>query len=189
MQSAAYAQPRGYSVKTAANFITISNAPNFVSRIITEWAADKFGKLNAFFATTFVSANAVLSFWLPSTFCDRSSCNAEADTLFLIFTIFYGAFASACIYLFPASLIELFGIQYFTSVNGTSSLIRGIGALLGTPLTGLLIPQVLALTNPAVYMHAAVTVGILMIVAGIATGWARLEAMLNSNWNGRHRTL
>ena len=115
-----------------------------------------------------------------STFCDRASCNTEADTLFIIFTILYGAFASAYISLFPASLIELFGVQHFTSVNGALSLIRGIGALLGTPLTGLLIPQAAALTSPTIYMHAAVTVGVLMFVAGVATFWARLEATIGS---------
>ena len=97
---AAYAQSRGYNVNTAANFITISNASNFVSRIVIGWAADKFGRLNALFATTFLSAIVVLSFWLPSTFCDRASCNSQADTLFIIFTILYGAFASAYISLF-----------------------------------------------------------------------------------------
>jgi MFS family permease len=173
---AAYAQSRGYSINAAANFITISNASNFVSRIIIGWAADKFGRLNALFATTLLSAVAVLSFWLPSTFCDQESCNTKADALFIVFTICYGAFASAYISLFPASLIELFGVQNFASVNGTLSLIRGIGALLGTPLTGLLIPQATALTTPTVYIDAAVIVGVLLFVAGLATFWARLEA-------------
>ncbi|KAG0646537.1 MFS transporter asaE [Hyphodiscus hymeniophilus] len=175
---AAYAQSRGYSVNTAANFITISNASNFVSRIIIGWAADRFGRLNALFATTFMSAIAVFSFWLPSTFCNHTSCNPGADALFIIFTILYGAFASAYISLFPASLIELFGVQHFTSVNGALSLIRGIGALLGTPLTGLLIPQALSLTSPGIYRHTAITVGVLLFVAGGATLWARLEATI-----------
>ena len=179
---AAFAQSRGYKVDTAANFITISNASNFISRVIIGWAADKFGRLNALFVTTFLSAIAVLSFWLPSTFCNHANCNSEADALFIIFTILYGAFASAYISLFPASLIELFGVQHFTSVNGALSFTRGIGALLGTPLTGLLIPQAMALTSPKIYMHAAVTVGVLLFVAGVATMWARIEATLGSKW-------
>ncbi|KAH8817147.1 MFS transporter, MCP family, solute carrier family 16, member 7 [Xylogone sp. PMI_703] len=173
---AAYAQSRGYSTGAAANFITISNASNFVSRIAIGWAADKYGRLNALFITTLISAVAVLAFWLPSTFYSHEYQGAVADVLFIFFTILYGAFASAYISLFPACLIELFGVQHFTSVNGALSLIRGIGALLGTPLTGLLIPQQTALILPTAYKHAAVTVGVLMLVASLATGWARLEA-------------
>jgi MFS family permease len=179
---AAYAQSRGYSTNTAANFITIHNASNFVSRIIIGWAADKYGRLNALSASTLITAIAVLSFWLPSTFCSNASCNTKADVLFILFTIFYGAFASAYISLFPACLIELFGVQHFTSVNGTLSLIRGIGALLGTPLTGLTIPQATALTTPTTYMHASLTVGVLMFVAGLATVWARVEEAIGSQW-------
>ncbi|RFU27978.1 hypothetical protein B7463_g8361, partial [Scytalidium lignicola] len=179
---AAYAQSRGYSTNAAANFITISNASNFVSRIIIGWAADKYGRLNALFATTLMSAIAVLAFWLASTSCNHASCNTTADVLFIFFTILYGAFASAYISLFPASLIELFGMQHFTSVNGALSLIRGVGALLGTPLTGLLIPQATALILPTTYLYAAVTVGVLMFVASLVTGWARLEATIGPEW-------
>lgn len=179
---AAYAQSRGYDADMAANFITISNASNFVSRIIIGWAADKFGRLNALFATTILSAIGVLSFWLPSTFCDDATCNIKANVLFIIFTIIYGAFAGAYISLFPAALIELFGLQHFTSINGALSLIRGIGALLGTPLTGLLIPQATALTSPGTYTRAVITVGVLLFLASFATLWARIEATMGSKW-------
>lgn len=179
---AAYAQSRGYSTNAAANFITIHNASNFVSRIIIGWGADRLGRLNTLFATTLISAIAVLSFWLPSTFCDRASCHTEGDGLFIVFAILYGAFAGAYISLFPACLIELFGVQHFTSVNGALSLVRGVGALLGTPLTGLLVPQATALTSPTTYMHAVMTVGLLIFVAGLATLWARIEATMGSEW-------
>lgn len=179
---AAYAQSRGYNTNAAANFITLSNASNFVSRIIIGYCADKFGRLNALFATTLLSAFAVLAFWLPSTFCDSRSCHTEADVLFIFFTIFYGAFASAYISLFPASLLELFGVQHFTSVNGALSLIRGTGALIGTPLTGLLIPRSTALTLSTTYERAAVTVGVLMVAASLATVWARFEAPMGPKW-------
>jgi MFS family permease len=184
---ASYAQSRGYQTNTAANFITISNASNFVSRIILGWVADKFGRLNTLFATTFLSAIVVLTFWLPSTFCasGQASCSAAADALFIIFAILYGSFAGAYISLYPASIIDMFGVQNFTSVNGSLSLIRGMGALLGTPLTGLLVPQATALTAPTTYVHAVITVGILLFVASVATIWARLEATAGSAWKWR----
>ncbi|KIW26208.1 uncharacterized protein PV07_09321 [Cladophialophora immunda] len=184
---AAYAQSRGYSANAAANFITLSNAANFLSRIVIGFAADRLGRLNALFATTFLSAVAVLGFWFPSTFCDhQKACNTKADVLFFFFTVFYGAFASAYISLFPAALLELFGRQHFTSVNGALSFIRGMGSLLGTPLTALLISQSTALTLSTTYIHSAITVGVLMLVAAAFTFWVRLEAPSNGQqrWKG-----
>jgi hypothetical protein len=72
---------------------------------------------------------------------------SSADGLFIVYTILYGVFAIAYISLFPASLIEILGVQNFTSVNGALYLIRGIGALIGILLTGMLIPKSDALTS------------------------------------------
>ncbi|GKZ91195.1 hypothetical protein AnigIFM59636_003393 [Aspergillus niger] len=168
---AAYAQALGYSATTAANFITLSNASNFVSRIIIGYAADKLGRINALAATTLLSTVAVFAFWLPSSLVS----SAAAHGLFIVFTILYGAFASAYISLFPASLVELFGVQHFTSVNGALYLVRGVGALLGTPLTGLLIPRGSALTESGIYERAAITVGVLLFAATVACFWVRAE--------------
>ncbi|EHY60009.1 hypothetical protein HRR80_007552 [Exophiala dermatitidis] len=174
---AAYAQSRGYSATAAANFITLSNAANFVSRIIIGHAADKLGRLYALFGTTLVSAVAVLGFWLPSTFCNnRETCSTKADVLFFFFTVLYGSFASAYISLFPATLLELFGVQHFTGVNSALYLLRGMGALLGTPLTALLISQSTALSLSRTYIHAAITVGVLMAAVAAFSFWVRLEA-------------
>ena len=168
---AAYAQALGYSATTAANFITLSNASNFVSKIIIGYAADKLGRINALAVTTMLSAVAVFAFLLPSSLAS----SAAAHGLFIVFTILYGAFASAYISLFPASLVELFGVQHFTSVNGALYLVRGIGALLGTPLTGLLIPRGTALTASGTYERAAITVGVLLFAATVASFWVRAE--------------
>ncbi|PWY75486.1 MFS general substrate transporter [Aspergillus heteromorphus CBS 117.55] len=168
---ATYAQALGYSVTTAANFITLSNASNFVSRIIIGYAADRLGRVNALAVTTMFSAVAVFAFWLPSSLAP----SAAAHGLFIVFTILYGAFASAYISLFPATLVELFGVQHFTSVNGALYLVRGIGALLGAPLTGLLIPGRTALTDSRTYERAAITVGVLLFAATVACFWVRME--------------
>lgn len=172
---AAFAQSLGYSVSMADNFITISNASNFVSRIVIGYAADKFGRLNVLFLTTVMSSVSVFAFWLPATFADTGISHTAAEVLFIIFAVSYGCFGSAYISLFPASLIELFGVQHFTSVNGALYLIRGIGALLGTPLTGLLLPGQSALSDPANYERATVTAGVLLFAASIATLWVRIE--------------
>lgn len=179
---AAYARALGYSNTTATNFITVSNASNFVSRIIVGYGADKYGRINALAFTTLLSTIAVFAFWLPSMFKESTIAGSSADGLFITFTVLYGAFASAYISLFPASLIELFGAQNYTSVNGSLYLIRGIGALIGTPLTGLLIPESKALVSSIIYERAGITVGVLLFAATVACFIVRIEAMMGSPW-------
>ncbi|PYI26064.1 MFS general substrate transporter [Aspergillus indologenus CBS 114.80] len=189
LQSAAYSTPLiyyaafgralGYSATTAANFITISNAANAVARVALGYAADRYGRLNLLFATTFLSAVAVAAFWVPATV---AGATAAGKALFLVFTLLYGAFASAYIALFPASLMELFGKRDFTSVNGALYLVRGLGALLGTPLTGLLIPQSRALAAPEVYERAALVVMALLFPASFCILGVRLEMMAGKEW-------
>jgi MFS family permease len=179
---AAYARSLGYSVSMADNFITISNAANFVSRIVIGYAADKFGRLNVLFLTTIMSSVAVFAFWLPSTFAGGAVSSTAADVLFILFAVVYGCFGSAYISLFPASLIELFGVQHFTSVNGALYLIRGMGALLGTPLTSLLLPGQSALSDPSNYLRVSYTAGILLFAASLATLWVRIEGSAGKKW-------
>lgn len=179
---AAFARSLGYSVSMADNFITISNAANFVSRIVIGYAADKLGRLNVLYLTTILSSVSVFAFWLPATFAGDTLSWRAADVLFIFFAILYGCFGSAYISLFPASLIELFGVQHFTSVNGVLYLIRGMGALLGTPLTGLLLPGQSALSSPTGYERAAITVGVLLFAASMATLWVRIEGSAGKPW-------
>ncbi|PYH85370.1 MFS general substrate transporter [Aspergillus uvarum CBS 121591] len=189
LQSAAYSTPLiyyaafgralGYSANTAANFITISNAANAVARVALGYAADRYGRMNLLFATTFLSAVAVAAFWVPATV---AGATAAGKALFIVFTVLYGAFASAYIALFPASLMELFGKADFTSVNGALYLVRGLGALLGTPLTGLLIPQSRALAVPEVYERAALVVMALLFPASFCILGVRLEMMAGKDW-------
>ncbi|KAJ5945672.1 hypothetical protein N7454_002511 [Penicillium verhagenii] len=174
---AAFARSLGYSDRMADNFITISNAANFISRIVIGYAADKLGRLNVLYTTTVLSAISVFALWLPATFAGTTISMTAGEVLFIFFTILYGTFGSAYISLFPASLIELFGVEHFTSVNGALYLIRGMGALLGTPLTGLLLPGQSALSSVSVYWRASVTVGMLLFAASMATLWVRIEAI------------
>jgi MFS family permease len=166
----------------ADNFITISNAANFVSRIVIGYMADKYGRLNVLFLTTILSSIAVFAFWLPATYANTAISGTAADVLFILSAILYGCFGSAYISLFPASLIELFGVQHFTSVNGALYLIRGVGALLGTPLTGLLLPGHSALSAPFNYERATITVGVLLFAASAATLWVRIEGAAGKTW-------
>ncbi|KAJ5729475.1 Major facilitator superfamily domain general substrate transporter [Penicillium malachiteum] len=133
---ASCARTLGYSTTASANFIAISNAANALGKIVIGYAADRFGRLNTLFLTTLLSAISVLALWLPSS---MSASQSTGSTLFILFAIFYGTFATAYVSLFPTSLVELFEVQNFVSVNGALYMIRGLATLLGTHIAGVLI--------------------------------------------------
>ncbi|KAJ9606707.1 hypothetical protein H2200_008715 [Cladophialophora chaetospira] len=168
-----YARTLGYSASTGANFIALSNAMNAVGKIAIGYAADRLGRVNTLFATTFISAVVCLGLWLPSTFGGEKG-------LFIAFVLFYGVFASAYVSLFPTSLVDIFGVAHYASVSGALYLVRGAAALVGTPVAGALIrgrgtgPD--GGRSPSGFENISVMVGVLMALAAVAVLWVRLEA-------------
>ncbi|EXJ73049.1 uncharacterized protein A1O5_04198 [Cladophialophora psammophila CBS 110553] len=173
---ASYARTLGYSSATASNFIALSNAANAIGKIIIGHAADRIGRLNALFLTTAISAVAALGLWIPSSL---SSTQADSRHLFIAFTVLYGVFASAYVSLFPTSLVELFGIQNFASVNGFLYMVRGLATMVGTPVAGALIRSATHEKGPAPYQNTAILVGVLLASATLAVFWVRLEAAVS----------
>ncbi|KAI1840192.1 hypothetical protein JX266_013593 [Neoarthrinium moseri] len=174
---ASYANTLGYSATAGANFIALSNACNAIGKIIIGHAADRVGRLNALFFTTLLSAAVTLGLWLPSTLFWGGNLPSSRN-LFIAFTILYGIFASAYVSLFPTSLVELFGVQNFASVNGVLYMVRGLSTMIGTPVGGALIRSSGASPGPRTYEGMSLLVGVLLSVATFAVLWVRVEAML-----------
>jgi MFS family permease len=182
---ASYATTLGYSSATASNFIALSNAANAIGKIVLGHIADRIGRLNALFLTTALSAIAVCALWIPSS---QSTTEDQGRNLFIAFTVLYGVFASAYVALFPTSLIELFGIQNFASVNGVLYMIRGLATLVGTPVAGALIRgggggrdrDEGTHAGPASFGNATILVGALFGMATVAVLWVRIEAAVGS---------
>lgn len=173
---ASFARTLGYSQSTSANFIAVSNAANAIGKIVIGHAADRMGRLNTLFLSTMISAISVLALWLPSSL--STSASSSGSSLFIAFTVFYGIFASAYVSLFPISLVELFGVQNFASVNGVLYMVRGFATLLGTPVAGVLIRSSRHKTDPRSYENTSILVGVLLAAATVATVWVRVEAGL-----------
>ncbi|KAJ9608458.1 hypothetical protein H2200_007446 [Cladophialophora chaetospira] len=182
---ASYARTLGYSSATASNFIALSNAANAIGKIVIGHAADRVGRLNALLLTTAISAIAALGLWIPSSL---SSTQSDGRNLFIAFTVLYGIFASAYVALFPTSLIELFGIQNFASVNGALYMVRGLATLVGTPVAGALIRGGSShQSGPSSYQNATILVGVLLATATVAVLWVRFEAVVGNLVQGRAR--
>jgi MFS family permease len=174
----AYSRTLGYTAAAGANFIAASNASSAAGKVALGYTADRFGRLNTLLACTLISAVTALGLWMPSTLIGDSQAGKN---FFIAFAILYGIFAGAYVSLFPTSLVELFGIQNFSSVNGFLYMVRGFGTLLGTPLAGALIRSSAGRTWVGVkqsegYRNSSVMVGALLSLATVAVFWVRLEA-------------
>ncbi|KAI1444812.1 MFS monocarboxylate transporter [Annulohypoxylon stygium] len=173
---ASYAGTLGYSATAGANFIALSNACNAIGKIVIGYFADRLGRLNTLFLTTFISAAITIGFWVPSTVYGATD---DSRGLFISFAVFYGLFASAYVSLFPASLIEIFGMQNFASVNGVLYMVRGMATLVGTPVAGALIHSGSGTSVlPHGYVNMAILVSVLLFAASVAVFWIRIEAMV-----------
>jgi MFS family permease len=184
----AYARSLGYSAATGATFIALSNGSSAVGKIIIGHMADRMGRLNTLLLTTFISAITALGLWLPSTL---SGGDRDGKNLFVAFAILYGIFAGAYISLFPTALVELFGVQHFASVNGFLYMARGLAALVGTPVAGVLIRGSSAagaqgdLWTAKAYLKTSILIGALLTGATVGVAWMRIEAAISGSNRSR----
>lgn len=170
-----YAKSLGWSDATGANLTALSNACNAIGKVGVGFVADKVGRLNAFFMTTFVSAVATLTFWVSSTLVGTDHAEV-GKSLFIAFTVLYGLFASAYISLFSPALVELFGVGELPRVSGIMYMMQGAAAMAGIPLAGLLIKDHGVSKDPGDYMGMSVMVGACLLGATAAVGCVRVEA-------------
>lgn len=103
--------------------------------------------------------------------------------------MFYGVFAGAYVSLFPATLVELFGVEHFASVNGFLYMVRGFAALVGTPVAGALIRSAGSHADGKVmsqlFFHTSILVGALLVGATVGVVWVRIEAAVSqAGFNG-----
>ena len=178
----AYSRTLGYSAATGANFIALSNGASAAGKVVLGYIGDRFGRLNTLFFCTFVSAATTLGLWLPSTL---STGEEKGKVLFAVFSVLYGVFAGAYISLFPIALVELFGVQNFTSINGFLYMLRGLGSLIGTPAAGALLRGGSSPSAMLGYEKLSSMVGTLMAGAAIAVFWVRIEAAEPAGWRWR----
>ncbi|EKM54904.1 uncharacterized protein PHACADRAFT_197337 [Phanerochaete carnosa HHB-10118-sp] len=117
-----------YSSSKASLLLSINNAVNSVARITMGIIADRVGRQNTLIVSVILSAISVLTLW---PFAPRPR--------FIAFIVSYGVLAGGYNALLPTTIAEVYGVQHYTSVNGFIYFIRGMGALLGAPLAGVIL--------------------------------------------------
>lgn len=90
-----YSVALGYSAGFGATLLAINSGVNSVSRVMTGYAGDRFGRQNTLILTVVLCVASVLGFWLQSTYSGGNK------VLWLLFVVFYGAAGGGYNALFP----------------------------------------------------------------------------------------
>lgn len=183
---ASYAKTLGYNDVDGANFTAVSNASNAIGKIAAGFIADRVGRLNAFFLTTFLSSGVTMGLWVPSTIVGTSN-KGVGRSLFIAFTVLYSIFASPYVSLFPATLVELFGVSQLPRVAGIMYMMQGVGAIIGTPVAGVLIKDSKTARSSDDYTGMAILVGELLFATTVMVAWVRIEAAKSHTGEKRQR--
>ncbi|KKZ62231.1 hypothetical protein EMCG_03293 [[Emmonsia] crescens] len=168
----------GYSASFGATLLAINNGVNSVSRVLMGHAADQLGRQNTLVLGVIGSAVSVLTLWLIAA-------DDGSKAPWIAFVILYGILAGYNA-LFPTTITELFGVQAYASVNGFLYFIRGLGALFGSPVGGLILgnsrvpsagqdkSQILGDYRKLIWYDGALLLGSSMCVIGVR-GFDALE--------------
>lgn len=125
----------GYSAAFGAVLLAISNGVASASQTLTGFAGDKFGRQNTLIFMITFSLISTLAFWLSSVLILGNG----AKGLWLAFIVFYGIAGGGYNALFPTMVAEVFGMRSYASVNGFMYFVRGLGAMVGSPVGGKLL--------------------------------------------------
>ncbi|KAI0338248.1 monocarboxylate transporter [Trametopsis cervina] len=117
-----------YSSATGSVLLAINNVVNSVARVSMGILADKVGRQNTMIVSILLSGICVFALWYDA-----------ARTRFIAFVVFYGVLAGGYNALLPTTIAEVYGVQHYSSVNGFIYFIRGMGALFGAPLAGVIL--------------------------------------------------
>jgi hypothetical protein len=121
-------------------------------RIAAGWLADRIGRFNCITLTTLLSGLFVLAAWIPAT----------AAGSFIVFAVLVGFTNGAYVALTSACVAQISNIKQIGTRNGTNWFMYGIGALIGTPISGALITA-----GGGSYLYVKIFTGVAMMISGV----------------------
>ncbi|KAG5645866.1 hypothetical protein DXG03_005208 [Asterophora parasitica] len=162
-----------YSRSTGSLLLAVNSGVNSLSRIAMGILADNVGRQNTMIGSVFLSGLSVFALWY----------NAPRAR-YIAFIILYAVYAGGYNALLPTTITEIYGLENYSSVNGFVYFIRGMGAIFGAPLAGVILgtykrngdsPVVLGGINVLQirFNNVAVYSGILLVAAGICVSYVR----------------
>jgi MFS family permease len=174
-----YTVALGFSSARGATLLAVANAVNAAARVASGYAGDRLGRQNALVVSAFISFAAVLGLWLGSIVVTSTAnqvskmdqAQSSASKLWLAFVIVYSSAAGGYYALFPASVADVFGIRSYAAVNGFIYFLRGLGAMVGSPVGGALLraggPDAVRSYTSAVIWDASLWVACVICLFGV----------------------
>jgi MFS family permease len=104
----------------------------------------------------------------------------------------YGILAGGYNALLPTTIAEVYGVQHYSSVNGSIYFIRGLGSMFGAPLAGLILGTYArsghASSSPIDglekrYQDVVVYDGVLLLCSGLSVACVRWYDAKERGWS------
>jgi MFS family permease len=145
------AQRDGLPTNISNYLLSMLNASSVVGRVVAGWVADRAGRFNTMIVTTYLSALFVLAAWIP----------AKSTASFIVFAVLVGFTNGAYVALTSSLVAQISDIKKIGTRNGTNWFMYGIGALIGTPISGALIQR-----DNGGYLYMQIFAGLSMFISG-----------------------
>jgi MFS family permease len=100
--------------------------------------------------TTFLSAVFVLGVWIPAT----------SSAILVVFAVLIGFTNGAYVALVSALVAQISDLKQIGTRNGTNWFMYGVGALIGTPVSGALIQE-----DRGGYLYVQIFSGVAMLIS------------------------
>ncbi|KAH8119368.1 monocarboxylate transporter [Phellopilus nigrolimitatus] len=107
-----------YSSSTGSLLLALNNAVN----------SNRVGRQNTLVISVLLSSLSVLALWYDAS-----------RARFIAFVVLYGVLAGGYNALLPTTITEVYGVQNYDAVNGSIYFLRGLGAIVGPPIAGVIL--------------------------------------------------
>ncbi|THH08610.1 hypothetical protein EW145_g2585 [Phellinidium pouzarii] len=163
-----------YSSSTGSLLLALNNGINSVARIVMGILADRVGRQNTLIVSVLLSSLSVFALWYNAS-----------QARFITFVVFYGILAGGYNALLPTTITEVYGVQNYDAVNGSIYFLRGLGAIAGPPIAGVILGThsrgILSVSGVGVglgvikkkYNDLIVYDGVLLVGASICVAYVR----------------
>ncbi|KAK2734808.1 hypothetical protein FQN57_001458 [Myotisia sp. PD_48] len=122
----------GMSKNLSNYMVSILNAASIFGRTFPGWAADRFGRFNIMFVMTLFTSLTVFALWIPS----------RGNAANIVFAVLYGFGSGTFVSLPPSLVAHISDVRQIGVRTGTLFASISIAALLGSPIGGALVPDV-----------------------------------------------
>ncbi|KAF9193814.1 hypothetical protein BGZ51_002137 [Haplosporangium sp. Z 767] len=145
----------GQTPKTGALMIGILNGASLVGRLSLGFITDRVGRINMLFVCALMSGLSILCIWSVAT----------SLQILTLFAVIYGFTCGGYFSVIPSVIAEIYGLDRLTTVTGLLYGSVGLGYLIGSPVSGLLLDITKPNTN---YIYVVIFSGGSMTLSSFA---------------------